>query len=78
MLLHRAGGGGDTLLAFTCIWTKVGGWRSRELESPPEMESIPSGGVIGLQKLLTLETGAEYCDEAGSPCELPGVMAGEG
>ena len=64
MLEHRAEGGGDTLLAFTCIWTRAGGCLS-DPESP-EMVSIPSGGVIGLQKLLTLDTGAEY-DEAGSP-----------
>ena len=57
MLLRLEAGGGDTLLALTCIWTRVGG----PLESgagPEARESIPSGGVIGLQNCDTLVTGA--------------------
>ena len=54
-LLHR--GGGDTLAAFTCIWTRVGGCLIRESESPLTL-SIPSGGVMGLQNWPTLEVGA--------------------
>ena len=62
---------------LTCICTRVGGWRIREpgtVSDTPLTESIASGGVMGLQKEETLETGAVYC----SPWEEPGVMAGEG
>ena len=51
------------------------------LESdPPLMESIPSGGVMGLQNWLTLDTGAEYppLTPGWSPALEPGVMAGLG
>ena len=44
------------------------------MSDTPLTESIASGGVMGLQKEETLETGAVYC----SPWEEPGVMAGEG
>jgi len=55
-------GGGDTFAVLTCICTSVGGWRRRgpDTESDmPLMESIASGGVMGLQKEETLDTGAE-------------------
>ena len=50
------------VVIVTCICTSVGGClrRGPEMESDmPLTESIPSGGVIGLQKEEMLETGAE-------------------
>ena len=43
----------------------------------PLTESIASGGVMGLQKEEMLEAGAEQLWDP-SPCEEPGVIAGEG